>query len=240
MGTIDEDNRRYPLKRPKNHKIPMPRWILRMPDHVSHIYTLYIGVQYHRKASSNESEQQVQKWLDDADGLPIAVDTFRVTNGFDIVDSKVWVAYWTDVIDFETKLKTLDLKQMWDNLGNDKASTGLWCEYFRTPIERLETNYASLLHRPGIAQVPGGEFPEHDLTGYWGAGRDRLPGSASDLFLPPDKTPAPQEAPKGFGEQLTGKNYENMCHIRKYRRIRTPFDIACSIDRRKRPMVDSV
>jgi hypothetical protein len=212
---IEENDRRYPLKRPKNHKIPVPRWTLKLPENITHIYTLYIGVQSHNQSSTTNAERSMQDWLNEDQGKPIAVDTFRVTNGFDIVNSRVWVAYWTDNNAFESKLTSLDLVRTWNDFGNDKQSIGLWEEHFTTPIDRLETNYASLLHQPGIAQIPGGEFPEHNLTAYWGAGRDRLPAAANDLFLVPDETPEPNEEPKGFGEYLSGSNYDNMCHIRK-------------------------
>lgn len=214
---VEEEDRRYPLKRPKGHKVPVPRWTLKLPDGVTNVYTLYLGVQSHQpQLNASSVERSIQQWLDGQEYKPLAVDTFRVTNGFDIVDSRVWVAYWTDGDDFKSKLKTLDLKKIWSDLDDDsKGSTGVWCEHFETPIHRLETNYASLLHQPGIAQVPGGEFPEHNLTAYWGSGRDRLPGSKDDLFLPLDETPTPQNTPKGVGEHLVGKNYENMCHIRE-------------------------
>lgn len=214
---VEEENRRYPLKRPKGHKVPVPRWTLKLPDDVTHVYTLYLGVQSHdRHTNASTAERSIEKWLGVDQERPLAVDTFRVTNGFDIVDSRVWVAYWTDSNSFNSRLQTLDLKRIWQDLGDkERQSNGLWCEHFETPVHRLETNYASLLHQPGIAQVPGGQFPEHNLTAYWGSGRDRIPGSKDDLFLPLDETPKPQSSPKGVGEHLVGKNYENMCHIRK-------------------------
>ena len=97
-----------------------------------------------------------------------------------------------------------------DSQPDNKRSIGIWCEHFITPIERLETNYASLKHKPGVAQIPGSEFPTHDLTAYWGAGRDRIPAAAYDLFKPPEDTTGPDTPPRGVGEYLTGTNYDNM------------------------------
>lgn len=85
-------------------------------------------------------------------------------------------------------------------------------EHFIAPVERLETNYARLDHHPGLAQLPDTTQPGHDLTAYWGAGRDRIPASAHDRFEAPKDAIMPAEKPKGFGERLTGSNYENMCH----------------------------
>ena len=214
---VQEDGRKYPLKRPTAHKVPVPRWTLKLPEDITHIYTLYIGVQSHSEDQSaiKRAGQSVQEWLDGSSGQATAVDVFRVTHGFDVVDSKVWVAYWTEPEGFSTKVKSLDLQKLWNHLGSDKKNVGLWREYFITPIERLETNYASLKHQPGLAQIPGSEFPEHNLTAYWGAGRDRIPAAAYDLFKPPEHTEAPLSTPTGVGERLTGTNYDNMCHIRK-------------------------
>lgn len=213
---VDEKQRKYPLKRPPKHKPPVPRWTLKLSDGVTHIYTLYIGAQAHGedKSALPKAEQSVQQWLDDAEGKPEAVDWFQVTNGFDLVDSKVWVAYWTDANEFTTKLRKLDLKKIWNDLGNAKQSIGIWEEHMATPVERLETNYSRLEHKPGVAQIPNSEFPAHNLTAYWGAGRDRLPAAKEDLFLPPEDTEPPEVPPKGIGEHLTGENYDNMCHIR--------------------------
>lgn len=215
---VQEKGRNHPLNRPPNHKVPVPRWVLQLPEGITHIYTLYLGVQAHIQNSDaiSRAEHSIQDYLGGKDGKPVAVDILRVTNGFDLVHSKVWIAYWTDSQEFDTKFRALDLKKTWEGLGDSKDSIGIWSESFTTPLERLETNYASLLHQPGIAQVPGSDFPAHNLTAYWKAARDRLPGSKDDLFLPPDGIQPPGNAPRGFGEHLKGSNYNNMCHIRTY------------------------
>lgn len=166
---VETKERTYPLKRPPNHKVPVPRWTLKLPDGVTHIYTLYIGVQAHSQNDDaiSKAEQSVQDFLNAKDGRPTAVDILRVTNGFDLINSKIWVAYWTDAKAFNAKLQALDVKKLWKDLGESKKNIGVWRESFVTPIERLETNYASLLHQPGISQVPGSEFPAHNLTAYW-------------------------------------------------------------------------
>jgi hypothetical protein len=137
-----------------------------------------------------------------------------VTNGFDLAHAKVWVAYFTIENHFRTTLDNLDLVGIWNELGSDKSQIGLWIESFSAPVSRLETNYARLDHKPGLSQLPGVEQPSHELTAYWGAGRDRIPASAHDLFPTPEGIPTPAIIPAGLGQRLRGSSYDNMCHIR--------------------------
>jgi len=210
--------RKYPLKRPPGHKPPVQRWLLRLPDGVTWVHTAYVGVQSHTESSKLPMDlaiQKVKEWLNTGvDCTPSVVDYFRVTEGFDLAETRVWVAYWTDGNAFRSRLKDLDLAALWRALGPEKNAVGLWSETFSTPVERLETNYARLKHKPGLAWIPGSEQPGHELSAYWGAGRDRLPASSDDLFQKPESFPKPKSVPNGIGERLTGINYENMCHIR--------------------------
>ncbi|KAF2768558.1 hypothetical protein EJ03DRAFT_274034 [Teratosphaeria nubilosa] len=218
MGAPNEE-RRYPLRQPKGHKIPMKRWLLRLPDNVTHIHTLYIGVQNHDRdnveaeATAQKAESQVQHWLNGQENPPNVVDSLIVTEGFDVPNAKVWVAYWADAKAFQTRLDSLSLVDWWHSL-HSKNAIGLWQEHFITPVDHLETNYARLDHKPGISRLPNVEQPAHELTGYWGSGRDRIPASAHDLFEPPDDIPSPKSIPKSLGQHLTGTNFTNMCHIR--------------------------
>lgn len=194
----------------------MPRWTLKLPDTVSHVHTVYVGVQSRSPDSevSRKAEQEIASRLNSERNLNPAMDTFRVTNGFDLIDTKVWVVYHTQEEEFHSTLSRLNLRQIWSDLGSDKDHIGLWRESFSAPVQRLETNYARLDHKPGLAQLPGIEQPAHELTAYWGAGRDRIPDSAHDLFPTPDNVKRPDPPPKGLGQHLLGENYSNMCHIR--------------------------
>jgi hypothetical protein len=178
------------LKKPSGHKPPVPRWTLKLPDDVSHVYTLYAGVQCHstRTELSKTIEDRIEVILG---GSAAALDVLRVTNGFDLAHAKVWVAYFTIENHFRTTLDNLDLVGIWNELGSDKSQIGLWIESFSAPVSRLETNYARLDHKPGLSQLPGVEQPSHELTAYWGAGRDRIPASAHDLFPTPEGIPTP-------------------------------------------------
>lgn len=211
MASGAEQERTYPLKQPKNHKAPIPRWSLHFPSSVSHIYTLYVGVQCHNgnTQAHRQAENVVDSTLYGQCRAP-AIDTFRVTNGFDLVDSKVSVAYWTEAEGYAAALDRLNLTKLWNDLNSSKDDVGLWIEHFTAPIERLETNYAQLDHKPGLAQLPDTTQPAHNRTAYWGAGRDRIPASAHDLFPTPEEIRLPATTPQGYGERLTGTNYDNM------------------------------
>lgn len=215
MGSIGEE-RTFPLKKPKGHRPPVPRWSLKLPKDITQIYTLYVGVQSHSANQSlrEQAQSKIDAILNASENKAPAMDVFRVTNGFDLEDSQVWVAYWTEAQPFESTLRQLNLKSVWNDLGADKNDIGLWIEHFVAPIERLETNYARLDHKPGLAQLPNTTQPSHELTAYWGAGRDRIPASAHDRFETPENVSSPAKVPTGFGERLTGTNYDNMCHIR--------------------------
>lgn len=217
MANVPVDLRKYDLKQPPGHKVAIPRYTLRFPEGVTHAYTLYIGVQHHSSSASKAAaavQQSIQHTLNL--NKPEALDTFRVTEGFDVPNSRVWVAYWTCFEAFNAALEALDLVSLWRIIPSeeDRRSIGLWIEHCTTPLERLETNYSSLEHRPGLAGIEGTERLEHDLTGYWGAARDRIAASAEDQFVYCTGEHAKTAVPKGVGQRVTGRTWENMCHIR--------------------------
>ena len=121
-----QPERRYPLRQPPNYKAPIQRWSLKLPDKVTHIYTLYVGVQSHQNDTGNtaKARETIRSWLKDSSNRPDVIDTFRVTGGFDIPESKVWVAYWTDPNAFFAKLKEIDLIKLWHDQGANKDSIG--------------------------------------------------------------------------------------------------------------------
>ncbi|CAK3896410.1 Hypothetical predicted protein [Lecanosticta acicola] len=220
MGSISPEERTYPLKKPAGHKPPVPRWSLRFHDSsITHLYTLYIGVQCHsgNTTARTKAEDTISTLLNNSTSSNPATDTFRVTEGFDTTDSKVWALYFTHPDPFTSTLQTLNLPRIWNTLPS-KPDIGLWIEHFTAPISRLETNYSRLAHKPGLAQLPNTTQPAHELTAYWGAGRDRIPDSATDQFPTPSDLPKPPpflgEIPRGYGQHLTGTNYDHMCHIR--------------------------
>lgn len=208
----------YPLRKPEGHKLPIPRWHLALPDDVTHVCTAYIGVQSHSDTQDadiarNKATEIIQAWVSSDTGSE-AYETFAVIDGCDVQESTIWVCYWSDKTKYEKGLNDLSLNSIYAQLPETGcASVGIWREAFITEFPRLETNYSGLDYLPGLAKLPGASFPEHTLSAYWGAARDRIPSSAYDLFPPSNPTP-PVTIPPGVGQYLIGTNVENLAHIR--------------------------
>ncbi|KAH8598693.1 heme-containing dehydratase protein [Bisporella sp. PMI_857] len=212
-------NRIYPLRQPKNYRPPIPRWQLKLPAGVDSVYTLYVGVQRKSSGSSaqtttNAANIAIQSWLEELP--PAAYESFVVLDGHDEAGSDVLVCYYSDLDSYAKSWQSLRLPQIYESLGENKSSVGLWCERFATSASRLETNYSGLDYLPGLARLPRAEPAEHTYSAYWGAARDRIPDSSHDLFLPAAETETapPNPFPQGRGEYLSGSNYENIVHIR--------------------------
>ncbi|KAF9880312.1 hypothetical protein CkaCkLH20_02266 [Colletotrichum karsti] len=214
--------RTYPLRQPKNHKPPIPRWQLVLPKGVNRLFTAYIGVQPHstKLVGSNgvdEAVNAIRTWIDGDAERPLAHERFNHLDGDDTQDTNIWVCYWDDETKGKRSLQRLGLSSIHSRLPvDDKHQIGLWTESFLTPISRLETNYSGLDYLPGLAKLPETSTAEHELSAYWGAARDRIPDSAHDLFEKDDaaQSTRPKIAPKGLGQHLVGQNYNNMVHIR--------------------------
>ncbi|KAF4955191.1 hypothetical protein FGADI_4773 [Fusarium gaditjirri] len=210
--------RTYALRKPEGHKLPIPRWHLALPDDATHVCTAYIGVQNHSDTQDagvarDEAIEAIQAWVNSDTG-PAAFETFAVIDGCDVQESTIWVCYWSDKMKYEKGLEDLSLKSIYAQLPETgRASVGIWREAFITEFPRLETNYSGLDYLPGVARLPGASFPEHTLSAYWGAARDRIPSSAYDLFPLSNPTP-PVTVPRGIGQYLIGTNAENVAHIR--------------------------
>lgn len=209
----------YPLHKPENHRVPVPRWHLALPDDVTHVCTTYIGVQKHsdNQGSDNARDKAIatiQSWVQGKYG-PSAYEVFTVMDGCDVEESTIWVCYWADQTKYEKGLEDLSLKAIYSQLPEPgRASVGIYREAFITEIQRLETNYSGLDYLPGLAKLPGSTFPEHTLSAYWGAARDRIPSSAWDLFPSSADTTPSASTPQSLGHYLTGTNPQNLAHIR--------------------------
>lgn len=218
----------HPLRKPPNHKAPIPRWKLALPSTTQRVYISYIGVQ--TRNTSDEAQtatfaavSEIQGWLAQPTG-PAASESFTMLDGYDDSSATVWVCYWDSSSSYDDAMSSLSLKRVHERLdAAGWADVGLWHETFSTPVSRLETNYSGLDYLPGLARLPGATVQEHDLSTYWGAARDRIPDSGVDLF-PSTHEEKQKEAKgrqegkavlRGPGQRISGKNtIGNMVHIR--------------------------
>ncbi|ETN43922.1 uncharacterized protein HMPREF1541_11053 [Cyphellophora europaea CBS 101466] len=194
--------RKYPPKQPPSWKPPVPRWQLTFPSTINAVHTLYIGIQSHTSPNPALSSAlaSLTTWLAHT-ARPASIDAFltETTLAHDLPHSRVWVLYFTSPTVFTAALATLDLPARHRAAG---PTVGFWAESFSTPISRLETNYAGLHERPGLARLSEVGREGHELSAYWGAARDRIPASGEDLFaLPGSKVPEP-DGRNGDGEEL--------------------------------------
>jgi len=209
----------YPLRKPKDHRLPIPRWKLALPSDITHVYTAYLGVQQRSdNQASTEARSQataaIQRWLAKY-GEPSAFEHFQLIDGCDSPDTAIWVCYWTEAEKYRRGMETLSLASLFSSLPTPgRSSIGIWRETFATEISRLETNYSGLDYLPGLARIPGATTEEHENSAYWGAARDRIPDSAFDLFPSTSEEAPPKTVPRGLGQYLIGTNFENMVHIR--------------------------
>ncbi|KAH7108699.1 heme-containing dehydratase protein [Dendryphion nanum] len=209
----------YPFRKPRNHRLPIPRWKLNFPKDASHVHTTYIGVQQHSNTQAtikakDQAIEAILEWLKAEDG-PSASECFTLIDGSDVESTVVWVCYWIQTVKHNPSREALPLLSIHSGLAYPgRASIGIWQERFRTAISRLETNYSGLDYLPGMARMPGTNTEEHDLSAYWGAARDRIPDSAHDLFPLTTDITRSKPIPNGIGQFLAGTNHENLVHIR--------------------------
>ncbi|KAL4945725.1 hypothetical protein BDV06DRAFT_218971 [Aspergillus oleicola] len=210
-------SRKYPLAKPTGHKPPMERWKLDFTSPTA-IHTTYIGVQRHDStpdtlSSYTQAVEAIQSKLTNT-----ISENFTFIEGDDAPESTIWVSYSTPPT---TDHNQINLLPIYEAL-NKPSKIGLWTESFTTPTNRLETNYSGLDYLPGLARLPGtgSKVTGHELTAYWGAARDRIPDSGTDLFPSPSPEDAELRLVTGrkqpiLGRRLYGTNtVDNIVHIR--------------------------
>lgn len=216
--------RTHPLRKPENHRVPVPRWTLSLPHDVTHVHTAYIGVQRHAdtgyaKYALEKAIKFINTWIKKSEREEAMVSESFVGIALDdgeAQDVAVWVCYWSDVDRSKTSLINLSLSDFRRSIhsSSSRDSIGLWLESFSSEISRLETNYSGLDYLPGLARLPDASTKEHTFSAYWGAARDRIPDSAHDLFSKSEGIQSSDPVHRGIGQHLIGTNNANMAHIR--------------------------
>ncbi|KAI9034987.1 phenylacetaldoxime dehydratase family protein [Aspergillus affinis] len=233
--------RKYPLRRPDGHKPPIPRWRACFLDTIDQVFTAYVGIQQHNQghnaAAFEKCLASIEHWISKPNHAPASVERFRVLDGHDAPQSRVFVCYWADRMKYDDAIHQLDLAGIYRaiDLPDQQQTIGLWCERFTSHVSRLETNYTGTDYLPGLARLPDMGTQGHSYTGYWGAARDRIPDSANDAFEPEQDQDQPQHQdqhqdqdenqnhdihpttspPSSLGKRLIGTNKtHNLAHIR--------------------------
>lgn len=245
----DNAQRKYPLKQPDGWKPKVPRWTLRLPDSIQELVVAYIGVQDHGAQAthktighpeSNDTHSEtpenpstgfetaisaVEEWTRRPESKPVVVDRFSVLSGRDVPGSREWACYWTSKADADASLESLNLSHIHGQLPRDaQPKIGLWLEVITPDLTRFETNYSGDDYRPGLAALSSTRQEPHELTGYWGAARDRLRASAHDNFQDDDSDGAQRKAKSGDNPvspttdtttlHIQGTNTCTIAHIR--------------------------
>ncbi|KAI3319049.1 heme-containing dehydratase protein [Xylariaceae sp. AK1471] len=211
--------RTYPLRKPANRPIPIPKYQLLFGSDPSHVYTAYIGLQQHSSdQTTSEAKDQIasdiETWIQAEDG-PSASELLTLIGGNEQEDTLIWVCYWLDAEKFRRSLELLSLSSIYERLGESgRDSVGIWSETFTTPISRLETTYSGPDYLPGLGGLPDTRAEEHFFSAYWGAARDRIPDAAHDLFPRTESAVPPLSPPHGIKQHLVGTNPNNLVHIR--------------------------
>ncbi|KAJ5222563.1 hem-containing dehydratase protein [Penicillium citrinum] len=254
---FESNARTYPLRQPPQHN-PPPRLHLVFPEAQKHVFTAYIGIQLHQKTTPNnallqfsDARRLIQSFL--TRSKPLSTEQFIVLNDtpnhtqkqaeYSVSNfttnqkytSLIWVCYWDSKEAYKQALTQLNLCSIYHSLPAPvRPATGLWVETFVSEIARLETVYSETDYMPGLARLPGTSTTKHVHTGYWGAARDRIPGSGEDLFTGKvsftnddnERSEDPEEeeednqdeVPKkplsSLGFSMKGTNPSDMIHIR--------------------------
>jgi hypothetical protein len=245
--------RTYPLRQPAKHN-PPPRLHLVFPETQKQVFTAYIGIQLHNQPTTDtktiscllsEPRSKIQAWL--TESTPVSTEQFFVlddtpnhvtsipnksqspnstSNSKKKYTTLIWACYWSTEDSYKKALADLNLSSLHTSLSESlRRSIGLWAESFVSDIARLETVYSATDYMPGLARLPGTSTAKHVHTGYWGAARDRIPGSGVDLFTGDgtgydgNRDSAAADGEKvniqsSLGSSIAGTNPSDMVHIR--------------------------
>lgn len=137
----------FPLRQPKGHRPPVPRWMAQFPADMDRVFTAYIGVQQ-RGAQTDEgllaesvdaAVNSIQRWIAEGPSTaPASIEQFQVLDGDDVPNSTVWVCYWNEASKYEDSIRRLSLVNIHEQLSaSHRESVGLWCERFASHLSRV-------------------------------------------------------------------------------------------------------
>ena len=175
-GTRQCPVRRFPLSQPEGHKAPVPRYSAAVQAKVA---VLFLGLQVKGDTLPDAGLSEFLTRIAKEPAAPVYVDqaTYTDLQGY---LNRVVALYWLDTAQFQAWLESPSVKD-WRGRMRTDTSVGLWWEPVVVDAQRMETITFKEFRR-GFSGCPAMGLQSTDHTGYWGAARDRIPGSGDDLF----------------------------------------------------------
>ena len=184
--------RRYPMAKPEGFKPAVQRYSAVMEPKVDRFQVLSFGIQTapDDDASLTDFLDQVSVLLDRDDGpahhdFASFVDERGAMNCFT-------TAYWPDRRTYEAWAASTAVRDWWSDPNKRSGDCGYFWEPLPAAVELLET-IAFKEYLRGLSACPMSSVEPMSESGYWGAARDRIPGSATDRLDAPDHTLSPVE-----------------------------------------------
>ncbi len=159
---------------------PVPAWSAATPDNLDFV-ALYLGCQADGldNAGLREFWENIELAII-GDNCPQRIERSRTLNteSFEFI----YILYWPDIAQCNAWWDESGFGEYWYD-RTESARVGLWCEMVVLEHARTETLLSfDSDHRVGVsalAACPMGPIREH---AYWGAMRDRIPASHSDML----------------------------------------------------------
>lgn len=178
---MNASDRKYPLIKPEGHVPPIPRYTARMPEDVSLIKIMYLGVQSRNgdMAGCLDKLGEIGALLDGENGP----EYFDFAKFIDMQGCPTMfaVAYWRSPEAYDAWQQTDTVSAWWQDSSKETGDFGYFKETMSVASDYAETNIF-LEYVRGLSACPMSNIKQIDETGYWGAARDRFPASAYDLF----------------------------------------------------------
>ena len=202
------------MPQPSNWEPPYPAFSAEFKLPADHAVIAYYGVEW-RTGDSTKDSESFHSWMAGMLELPSRPDVInraRCSTGNLITE--VFFLYWLDPLRFTQWECSAQHTCWWNDPHRIQEAAGYWRETWRSPLSRTETLLSSQ-RRFGLsegAERIRGPIREH---AYWGAARDRIPGSAQDLMASTVNTLRRLDPlPKSKGARLRVTPPANVCLIR--------------------------
>jgi aldoxime dehydratase len=172
--------RRFPLRRPKDHKPPIARYSAALPQ-ASQVAVLFLGLQSKNEGAHRSVLAGFLKSGTIDEHAPVYTDHAVFTDKEGYLNHVV-ALYWLDARSYHSWLADPAVAA-WRAGAATARSIGVWWEPIVVDGERAETITFKEFRR-GFSGCPASALRPTEGSGYWGAARDRISSAAHDLFEP--------------------------------------------------------